>query len=122
MNLIRALSFTGRTLAAILVFLPAAAHAQLQLTPKTTLAFATAAEARDILTARDDFVERLSPFDRQARLNTDQAVSEVEYLDFVAKNVRDWSDAERAKIETAVAAIQPRLAALKLPLPATIHL
>ena len=33
-------------------------------------------EGKKILTHRDEFVERMSPFDRSARLKTDRTVSE----------------------------------------------
>src|ERR671913_50911 len=83
------------TLASLL--LPANCLAQLQLTPKTELVFADVAAAKQILTTRDDFIQRLSPFDRQARLKTDQEVSEKHFLNFIAQNVREWPAAERAK-------------------------
>ena len=97
-------------------------HAQAPLSANSQIHFATAAEARALLTTRDDFVERMSPFDRAARLKTDQDVTEQQYLDFVGAQARDWSDAERQKIERAIAAIQPRLAEFNLPLPKQIDL
>ena len=68
--------------------------------------------ARAVLGARDDFVSRLSPFDRAARLNAPGEVSEAEYLAFVTASAREWSNDERARLTAAFAAIEPRLAAL----------
>jgi hypothetical protein len=108
--------------AALLALVPAMARAQIQLMPHTTLTFAAAAEGRKILIARDDYIQRLSPFDRQARLKTDKPVSEQEFLDFIARNVRGWSDAEREKVAAAFGAVQPRLAKMNLPFPEKIAL
>ncbi|HSH95105.1 MAG TPA: hypothetical protein VK968_13220, partial [Roseimicrobium sp.] len=56
------------------------AHAQPTFGSGNTVVFATVEEARTVLTNRDDYVERLSPFDRAAKLKTDRDVSEAEYL------------------------------------------
>ena len=42
--------------------------------------FATASEAAEILTRKDDFIQRLSAFDRAARMKTDRTVSAEEFL------------------------------------------
>ena len=85
-------------------------------------AFATVAEGRKILTTRDDFIERLSPFDRAARMKTDREVSEKEFLEFVGQNVLAWTGPEREKLSAALAAIQPALKALSLPFPKKIYM
>ena len=45
--------------------------------------FATVEQGKELLTKRDAFVERLSAFDRAARIKTDKAVSEEEFLQHV---------------------------------------
>src|SRR5688572_12232333 len=77
--------------------------AETKLGEETTVVFATVDQGREILTTRDDFVRRLSPFDRQARLKTDRAVTEAEYLAFVGNHVLAWSDDERETVESALA-------------------
>jgi len=67
---------------------------------------------RDVLGTRDDFVARLSPFDRASRLKSAGAVSEAEYLAFTTAAAREWSNDERARLASAFAAIQPKLAEL----------
>lgn len=84
---------------------------------ETTISFATVDEGRAVLTNRDDFVERMSPFDRAARLKTDRDVSEDEYLNFVGTNVLSWTDAEKEKITAVVEGIRPELESLSLPFP-----
>ncbi|HEV7928035.1 MAG TPA: hypothetical protein VGR14_21975 [Verrucomicrobiae bacterium] len=85
-----------------------------------SFAFATIQQGREILTNRDDFVLALSPFDRAARMKTDQRVSEKDYLDFVARNILDWDVGERELVQSALAQLQPRLDALALPFPESI--
>ena len=68
--------------------------------------------ARAVLGARDEFVARLSPFDRAARLQSGSEVSEGEYLAFATAAGRSWSNDERARLAAAFAAIEPKLAAL----------
>lgn len=84
--------------------------------------FARPEYGRELLTRRDDFVQRLSPFDRAARLKTGQAVSEAEYLAFVAGSVLEWPAAEKDLLLGALARIQAPLAALQLPWPERIAL
>src|SRR5580658_6756193 len=86
-----------------------------------SFAFATMQQGREILTNRDDFVQALSPFDRAARMKTDQNVSEQDYLNFVARNVLDWDAAEKELVQSALSDLQPRLDALALPFPENIR-
>jgi hypothetical protein len=84
--------------------------------------FATASEAAEILTRKDDFIQRLSAFDRAARMKTDRTVSAEEFLAFVKASASSWTDAEKGKVEAAINQIRPALEALSLPLPKTIAL
>lgn len=84
--------------------------------------FASVEKARAVLGARDDFVARLSPFDRAARVKSADDVSEDEYLAFARAAAREWSNDERARITTAFAAIEPKLDELMPALDAPILL
>jgi hypothetical protein len=84
--------------------------------------FASIERARAVLGARDDFVSRLSPFDRAARLESSSDVSEQEYLAFAAAAAREWSNDERARLTNAFTAIEPKLAGLLPPLAEPILL
>jgi hypothetical protein len=84
------------------------------------LAFAPAAEAREILSSKDTFVERMSGFDRAARLKTDRAVTESEYLRFARAAALDWEESEKRAIAAAYDAIRNDLERLHLPLPPRI--
>lgn len=81
----------------------------------TAVHFATVEEAKEILTSRDDFVRSLSSFDRAARMKTDKAVSEKEYLEFVSTNVREWNDADRQKITSAFQCMQEKFEVSSFP-------
>jgi hypothetical protein len=74
---------------------------QVKQTDGTEVMFPTVEEARQMLTVRDEFVERLSPFDRAARMKTDRDVSEEEFLEFVGKNALPWEPNEKEKLQAA---------------------
>jgi hypothetical protein len=84
------------------------------------LAFASIEQGREVLTRRDAFIQRLSPFDRAARMQTDQEVSEERFLAFVADSVRAWTDLESERIRQAYAGLRPELRRLSIPLPEEI--
>ena len=84
--------------------------------------FASIEKARAVLGARDDFVARLSPFDRAARVKLAGEVSEDEYLAFAQAAAREWFNDERARLEVAFAAIEPKLDELLPELDAPILL
>lgn len=99
-----------------------AAETNLSLRERCVVQFASASQGAEILAHRDDFIERLSAFDRAARMKTDRTISEDEFLKFVKANILTWNEAEKSKIETAVANIRPALDALPLSLPKVIYL
>lgn len=96
--------------------------AQISLRDGTAILFATVDESREILTSRDDFVQRMSPFDRAARMKTGKSVSEKEYLEFVGKNVLEWNDAEKQTVTSALHGIQTKLETLALPFPKKVFM
>lgn len=92
------------------------------LTSTSELVFATAQEGQKILTTRDDFVMRLSPFDRSARLKTDKPVDEEAYFEFVRQHVLEWSDDEKVKVLEATAKLRDALNELRIPLPPQVFM
>jgi hypothetical protein len=113
----------SRCLAALacVCLLPYGASADLPL-GSTKAHFASQNEGRQILLAKDAFIQRLSPFDRSARMKIDKAVSEGELLEFIGRNVVDWTKEEMQRVQAAIEAIQPLLRDLPLPLPPTVQL
>jgi hypothetical protein len=108
--LILVLSFTAR------------ASAGVNLREGCAVRFASVGEGAEILGRKDDFIQRLSVFDRAARMKTDRSISEEEFLKFVKGSVLAWNDSEKAKIEEAIASIRPALNALPLSLPKIVNL
>lgn len=97
------------------------AHAQGQLTDDTTVDFATVSAGKRILMARDDYVSRMSPFDRAARAKSGGTVSEAKFLQHVGNSVLPWSEPEKQRIVSAIDGI-PSLQTFPLPLPEKIFL
>jgi hypothetical protein len=89
---------------------------------ETTIKFASVDEGQKILTTRDNYIERMSAFDRAARMKTDAQISQRVFLNFVATNVLNWSNDEKALVSSAISSIQPKLNALSLPFPKIIFL
>lgn len=79
--------------------------------------FASTTEAAEILGQKDDFIERLSPFDRASRMKTDKPVSEEKFLAFLKTNALAWTAAEQKKIGDAITALRPAFERLKIPFP-----
>ena len=84
--------------------------------------FATAEEGQARLRHRDDFIQRLSAFDRSARLKSNEAVDEARFLDFVAAQVLDWSGSSRATMSAAISELAPQWVSLDLPWPEPVWL
>lgn len=85
------------------------------------LIFASAPVAKKILSSKDAFLSRMSPFDRASRMKTDHDVSEAQFVKFVASAAMEWNQSEREKVESAYREIQPALTRLSLPLPGKVY-
>jgi hypothetical protein len=104
------------------ILTPVSSHADISLTPKTTIRFASATEGRKVLMAKDDYVQRLSGFDRSARLKVDRLVAVDEFLAFAGTNTVDWSESEEQRVQESIRALQPALLDLHLSLPGTVNM
>ena len=101
---------------------PFCSAADVRLGGNTVVHFASVSEGQKVLTAKDEFVRHLSPFDRAARVKTDKPVSEEKYLAFVGRNVAEWTAKERQSVEAAIKKLQPLLRDWRLAFPATIQM
>lgn len=86
----------------------------------TAFEFATVEQGRAIITARDEYVQRLSPLERALKMKSEAAVSEAEFLQRLAVTIQPWPESERAAVQAALDSLRPRLAELNLPLPGTV--
>ena len=97
-------------------------QAQTQLTDFADAICANADKGKEILGKRDDFIKRLSEFDRSGRMKVNAPVSEKEILAHVQSNVLPWSEQEEKKISEIVKVMRPALAGLHLDLPKIVYL
>jgi hypothetical protein len=99
-----------------------ASESAIELQRGTEIVFAGAEEAKQRLTMKDDFINSLSPFERSARLKTDQNVSETEFLEHVANQVRSWTIDEKNRIRVIIESVSNQLKPFELKLPQKILL
>jgi len=84
--------------------------------------FATQTEGKRLLMTKDDFVRRLSPFDRAARLKVGRSVSEDEFLEFVGAAVLDWTKEEMESVQAAFEGIRPVVREMSVSFPSVIQI
>lgn len=92
------------------------------LSTNTVVAWAGVESGKAILTKRDEFIAAMSPFDRAARMKTDQAVAEADFLKFLGQNVEPWSPDETNAMAGVMRNVKTKLAPWNLPFPAIIWL
>ena len=95
---------------------------QIKFGPDSAVVFASRKQGSAIMTSRDDYVSRMSRFDRMLRLKSTRPVSEREYLDFVAANVLEWTDADKARLKPLLQKLRAATQQYRLPLPSTVLL
>ncbi len=101
---------------------PAWAATDIPLGPGSVLRFADVPQGVAAITARDDYIRQLSPFDRQVRPRTDADVSEAEFLEFLGKHVLPWTQADIQKLTPLWTDVARKIAPWKLPLPPVVLL
>lgn len=114
-------SVTRSAVALLFVCFCRATFADVEIRPGTVARFASIEEGRRILTTRDEFIERLSPFDRAARVKTDKEISEQEFLQFVGARVSAWTPEEQRAVEARIDSLWPALTALPISLPKIVY-
>ena len=94
----------------------------IRLGTNVTVYFSSVEAGREILARRDDFIAALTPLDRRARMQTNQDVSEKDFLAFVGRSVRPWTPDETNRIAGVLQTVGDKLAQWHLPFPSTIVL
>jgi len=96
--------------------------ARVTLTPDSSVVFASREQGIAVVSSRDDYISRMSRFDRMLRLKSTQPVSERAYLDSLAANVLDWTEADKARLKPLVHKLRAAVQRYLLPLPPTVVL
>lgn len=73
--------------------------------------------AAEILSQKDDYIEKLSAFDYASKFKTEHVLSQEEFFDFYLEHVLDWSEVHKNAIDEAMDKILPKLDALGMELP-----
>ncbi|PKI29711.1 hypothetical protein CXF83_03395 [Shewanella sp. Choline-02u-19] len=86
-----------------------------------SIAFLNKTEAALVLTQNDDFIQRVSQFDIDARMKQPNAQSKSDYLAFVAQQTMDWNEQEQSVLTKAFDSISAKLVDLNIHLPEPIQ-
>ena len=89
---------------------------------ETTLTFLDSHRASAQLSRNDDFMQRLSQFDMEARMKTVDHVIKPEFKRFVRNHTLDWSEQDRAYVNQAYAELKQELDHYPLDLPHSINM
>jgi hypothetical protein len=84
--------------------------------------FATLAEGRAILGARDDYVRATSTLERSAQLRTGDKVDEGRFMQFMQGTVLDWTEEDRRQLRPLIARLDRFLLRLRWKRPEKILL
>src|SRR6266849_469080 len=90
--------------------------------PVSAYGFATLAEGRAILGARDEYVRATSALERSAQLRTGDKVDEGRFMQFMQGTVLDWTEEERRQLRPLIARLDRFLSGLKWKRPGRILL
>ncbi len=101
---------------------PGAPQAQTRIAPHSVIEFASVEQGRTILGAVDDYVSRMTSFDRMLRLKSTRVISEREFLDFSMDSVLPWTLDERSRIDAVIAPLAGELRKLGVSFPARVLL
>lgn len=94
----------------------------LKLTKTTSIEFASKAKAQELLVAKDVFLSRMQPLERQIRLGSKEPVTEEQYLDSLKAGCQEWSKEERENLTEVISSLADKMAGYDLPFPERIFL
>lgn len=96
---------------------PALANESTTIHKHSSAVFPDKETAIEKLTERDQFVEAMSRFDRQSRLQSDTDVTIEAYLEFVSQHVLDWNDDEIKLVKSVLTSLEEKFRPYQLPFP-----
>ncbi len=97
-------------------------ESSIELQAGTKIVFPDVNEAKKFLTTNDEDVNSLTSLDRSIRMKTQKAVSQEEYLSFVASHAMQWTQSEKKRMEEVIKSAAGKLKRFNLKLPPTILL
>lgn len=89
---------------------------------KPVFIFASEEEGRSLLTARDAFIENMSPLDRAIRMRSEKPVPVDTFLAFVRNNVVSWENDDKEQIQNIINSLATKFEAYASFLPEKIYL
>ena len=99
-----------------------AEESAISIHPQVNVSFANQQTAKLLLAKRDRFIQNLSPFDRQIRLQASEPITEAQFLKFIQEQALDWTPAEKSQMTNILQDLQPLLSGLKNVWPTKIQL
>jgi len=89
----------------------------------TKLCVATQERGQELVSTYDPYIEKLSRFDLEARINTMATPDPKNYLDFSRKQIREWRKDEIRKLDKIIQTVKGKIIAqgINLVLPDTIE-
>lgn len=79
--------------------------------------FASAQKGSDILTQQHDYFKRISPFDLQSKMHTNEDVSQEDLVKFMGENTLEWTPEEKEKVGKGIELFKTLSSDLSLSLP-----
>src|SRR5258708_12310410 len=86
----------------VALLLTSRANADVNLREGCAVRFASVNEGAEILGRKNEFIQRLSAFDRTARMKTDRPVSEDEFLKFSKRSISTWNQPSTSTIHEPI--------------------
>ncbi len=105
----------GAFFASIVLLLPVYAYA------RTTFEFMDQSAAARTLSADDAYIRATADLERQAKARSAHPVNKTAYAKIVGSKAKDWSTAERARVEAVLPALEKFIGQLAWDIPPTMH-
>ncbi len=109
-------------LAAVLALGRVQLAAELRLGKDYSIHFATQEQGKSRLAKRDVYIKGMSPFESAAKIKKAGPISTEQYIEFIQKQVLEWSDADRNKILKIFQAAKAKLRPYAKHFPSDIYL
>jgi hypothetical protein len=87
----------------------------------TSFEFLDQPRAAEVLSANDDYLMATADLERQAKARSAKPVSQEAYAKIMGATAKDWSTADRARIEAALPALEKFINQLAWEAPATLQ-